>query len=107
MTDQPPVSSTDSVPSSSRRRRAPRPIEGRAADNDTVAPADPSAGALAGGGAESRFLTADDGVRLYHFRHPAKLSPPWAVVVFHAGIASHAGWFSETAAELNHKGITV
>ena len=107
MTDQPPVSSTDSVPSSSRRRRAPRPIEGRAADNDTVAPADPSAGALAGGGAESRFLTADDGVRLHYLHWSAKLSPPWAVVVFLHGIASHAGWFGETAAELNHKGITV
>jgi acylglycerol lipase len=33
--------------------------------------------------------------------------PPWAVVIFLHGIASHAGWFGETAADLNHQGIAV
>jgi acylglycerol lipase len=101
------VSSTNSVSSPSRRGRASRPTEGRTADDDTVAPADPSAGALAGGGAETRFLTADDGVRLHYLYWPAGPSPPWAVVIFLHGIASHAGWFGETATDLNHQGITV
>jgi acylglycerol lipase len=71
-----------------------------------MAPADPP-GALAGAGAESHFLTADDDVRLHYFHWPSEPSPPWAVVVFLHGIASHAGWFGETAAELNHQGIAV
>jgi acylglycerol lipase len=100
------VSSTDSVPSPSRRGRASRPTEGHAADDDTVAPADPP-GVLAGGGAESCFLTADDGVRLHYLYWPAGPSPPWAVLIFLHGIASHAGWFAETATDLNHQGITV
>jgi alpha-beta hydrolase superfamily lysophospholipase len=29
------------------------------------------------------------------------------VVIFLHGIASHAGWFGETAADLNHQGIAV
>jgi acylglycerol lipase len=100
------VSSTDSVPSPSRRGRASRPTEDRAADDDTVAPADPP-GVLAGGGAESCFLTADDGVRLHYLYWPAGPSPPWAVLIFLHGIASHAGWFSETAAHLNQHGVAV
>jgi alpha-beta hydrolase superfamily lysophospholipase len=100
------VSSTDSVPSPSRRGRASRPTEGRAADDDTVAPADPP-GVLAGGGAESCFLTADDGVRLHYLYWPAGPSPPWAVLIFLHGIASHAGWFAETATDLNHHGVAV
>jgi alpha-beta hydrolase superfamily lysophospholipase len=62
---------------------------------------------LAGGGAERRFLTADDGVRLYYLHWSSGPSPPWAVVIFLHGIASHAGWFGETAADLNHQGIAV
>jgi acylglycerol lipase len=103
---QPPASSTDCVPSPWRLGRASRQTEGRAPDDDTVARADPP-GVLAGGGAESRFLTANDGVRLHYLHWRSSRSPPWAVVIFLHGIASHAGWFGETAADLNKQGITV
>jgi acylglycerol lipase len=69
--------------------------------------ADPPAGALAGQGAESRFLTASDGVKLHYLCWRSGRSPPWAVVIFLHGIASHAGWFAETAADLNHQGVAV
>src|SRR5215212_10836266 len=69
--------------------------------------ADPSAGALAGRGAESRFLTASDGVDLHYLRWSSRRSPPRAVIIFLHGIASHAGWFGETAADLNRQGVTV
>jgi acylglycerol lipase len=61
----------------------------------------------AGGDAERRFLTAGDGVRLHclHWRSPQ--SPPSAVLIFLHGIASHAGWFAETAADLNQHGVEV
>jgi acylglycerol lipase len=80
---------------------------GRAADDDTVAGADPPAGVLAGQGAERRFRTADDEVRLHYLAWPTGPSPPWAVVIFLHGIASHAGWFGETAAHLNDYGVAV
>jgi acylglycerol lipase len=60
-----------------------------------------------GGGAESRFLTASDGVRLHYLHWANGPSPPSAVLVFLHGIASHAGWFAETAADLNHRGVDV
>jgi acylglycerol lipase len=82
------------------------PTKGRVPDDHTVAGPDPP-GALAGGGAERRFLTADDGVRLHYLHWSSGRSPPWAVVIFLHGIASHAGWFGETAADLNHQGIAV
>src|SRR5215218_1661402 len=69
--------------------------------------ADPSAGALAGRGAESRFLTASDGVRLHYLRWSSGRSSPWATIIFLHGIASHAGWFGETAADLNSQGVVV
>ena len=69
--------------------------------------ADPTAGALAGRGAESRFLTASDGINLHYLRWSSGRSPPWAVIVFLHGIASHAGWFGETAADLNRQDVTV
>jgi alpha-beta hydrolase superfamily lysophospholipase len=69
--------------------------------------ADPTAGALAGRGAESRFLAASDGVNLHHLRWVSGRSPPWAVVIFLHGIASHGGWFGETAAELKERGVAV
>ena len=69
--------------------------------------ADPSAGALTGRGAESRFLTASDGVNLHYLRWPSGRSPPRAVIVFLHGIASHAGWFGETAADLDSRGVAV
>jgi acylglycerol lipase len=62
---------------------------------------------LGGGNAASRFIQASDGVDL-HYRHwssgPAK---PWAVVIFLHGIASHGGWFAETAADLDSRGVAV
>jgi acylglycerol lipase len=69
--------------------------------------ADPSAGALAGRGAESRFLTASDGVNLHYLRWSTGRSPPWAAIIFLHGIASHAGWFGETAADLDSRGVAV
>src|SRR5215204_4603844 len=69
--------------------------------------ADPSAGALAGRGAESRFLTASDGVDLHYLRWSSGPSPPRATIIFLHGIASHAGWFGETAADLNSQGVVV
>jgi acylglycerol lipase len=69
--------------------------------------ADPPAGALSGRGAESRFLLAGDGVRLHYLHWRSERSPPWAVVIFLHGIASHAGWFGETAADLNRQGVEV
>jgi alpha-beta hydrolase superfamily lysophospholipase len=61
----------------------------------------------AGGDAESRFLVAGDGVRLHHLHWRSGKSPPSAAVVFLHGIASHAGWFSETATDLNRHGVEV
>jgi acylglycerol lipase len=69
--------------------------------------ADAEGGTLGGGDAESRFLTASDGVELHYLRWSSGRSPPWAVVVFLHGIASHAGWFGETAADLNAGGVAV
>ena len=61
----------------------------------------------AGGDAERRFLMAGDGVRLHCLHWRGRQSPPSAVLVFLHGIASHAGWFAETAADLNHHGVEV
>jgi acylglycerol lipase len=61
----------------------------------------------AGGDSESRFLTADDGVRLHYLRWRSVPSPPSAVLIFLHGIASHAGWFAETATDLSHQGVEV
>jgi acylglycerol lipase len=69
--------------------------------------ADPSAGALAGRGAESRFFTASDGVNLHYLCWSTGRSPPWAAIIFLHGIASHAGWFGETAADLTRRGVAV
>jgi acylglycerol lipase len=69
--------------------------------------ADPTAGALAGRGAESRFLTASDGVNIHYLRWSTGRSPPWAAIIFLHGIASHAGWFGETAADLDSRGVAV
>jgi acylglycerol lipase len=61
----------------------------------------------AGGDAESRFLEAGDGVRLHYLRWRSGPPALSAVVVFLHGIASHAGWFAETAAHLNRHGVEV
>jgi acylglycerol lipase len=68
---------------------------------------DALAGVLGGSGAESRLLTADDGVRLRLLHWRSERSPPWAVVILLHGIASHAGWFGETAADLGNRGVAV
>jgi len=61
----------------------------------------------AGGDAERRFLTAADGVRLHCLHWRSQQPPPSAVLIFLHGIASHAGWFAETAADLNRQGVEV
>ena len=61
----------------------------------------------AAGSAESSFITAGDGVGLHHLRWRSERSPPSAVLVFLHGIASHAGWFAETAVDLNRQGVEV
>jgi alpha-beta hydrolase superfamily lysophospholipase len=73
----------------------------------TMVRADELAGVLGGAGAESRFLTASDGVRLHYLHWSSRPSPPWAVLIFLHGIASHAGWFGETAAHLNEHAVAV
>jgi acylglycerol lipase len=73
----------------------------------TMVRADELAGVLGGAGAESRFLTASDGVRLHYLHWSSRPSPPWAVLIFLHGIASHAGWFGETAAHLSEHGVAV
>jgi alpha-beta hydrolase superfamily lysophospholipase len=72
-----------------------------------MARADELAGVLGGAGAESRFLTASDGVRLHYLHWPSRPSPPWAVLIYLHGMASHAGWFGQTAAHLNQHGVAV
>ncbi|HEX3212890.1 MAG TPA: alpha/beta fold hydrolase [Actinomycetota bacterium] len=71
----------------------------------------PAAGAerdlLGGGDAERRAVRVSDGVELHYLRWCGGHSPPWAVVVFLHGIASHGGWFAETAADLDTQGVAV
>jgi alpha-beta hydrolase superfamily lysophospholipase len=69
--------------------------------------ADRPADALSGAGGEQRFVTADDGVRLHCLNWARGKPPPWAVLVFLHGIASHGGWFGETAADLDRQGVAV
>jgi alpha-beta hydrolase superfamily lysophospholipase len=64
-------------------------------------------GTLGGGDAQSRLIRASDGVELHYLRWSSRRSPPLAVVVFLHGIASHAGWFAETATDLDEQGVTV
>jgi acylglycerol lipase len=71
----------------------------------------PAAGAerktLDGGDAVSRAVRASDGVELHYLRWCSGRTPPWATVVFLHGIASHGGWFAETAADLDTYGVAV
>jgi acylglycerol lipase len=62
---------------------------------------------MGGGDAERRLVRAGDGVELHCLRWSSGGSRPWAVVVFLHGIASHAGWFAETAADLDGQGVAV
>ena len=59
------------------------------------------------GEAPSGFVVASDGVRLAYRRWSSIQSDPWAVVVFLHGIASHGGWFGETATDLQTAGVAV
>jgi acylglycerol lipase len=65
------------------------------------------AAGLGGGDALSGFLAAGDGVDLHYLRWPGAGTEPWAVLVFLHGIASHAGWFAETATDLAERGVAV
>jgi len=62
---------------------------------------------LSGGDAVSRAVQASDGVELHYLRWCSGRSPPWAVVAFLHGIASHGGWFAETAIDLDTQGVAV
>src|SRR5262249_55237602 len=53
-----------------------------------------------------RFFPADDGT-LIHYREWPCDGDTRAVLVFLHGIASHAGWFAETAEVLGARGIRV
>src|SRR5829696_1761991 len=69
--------------------------------------AEPPASALTGVGAVIRVVTASDGVELHYLRWLSGRSPPGAVVIFLHGIASHGGWFGETARDLSNRGVAV
>jgi alpha-beta hydrolase superfamily lysophospholipase len=69
--------------------------------------ADAERDTLAGGDAASGAVQASDGVELHYLRWCSGRSPTWVVVVFVHGIASHGGWFAETAADLDTHGVAV
>ena len=69
--------------------------------------ADAERGTLGGGDAVSQLVQAGDGVELYCLRWNGGRSPPWAAVIFLHGVASHGGWFAETAADLATAGVAV
>jgi acylglycerol lipase len=69
--------------------------------------ADAERDTLGGGDAVSRAVRASDGVELHCLCWCSGRSPPWAVVVFLHGIASHGGWFAETAVDLDTQGVAV
>lgn len=54
----------------------------------------------------SSVVRTDDGVELHVSRWSSE-GQPWAVVIFLHGIASHGGWFGETATDLRKHGVTV
>jgi alpha-beta hydrolase superfamily lysophospholipase len=56
--------------------------------------------------AVSSVVRANDGVEL-HVAGWSSESQPWAVVIFLHGIASHGGWFGETASDLSEQGVAV
>ena len=65
------------------------------------------AGTLPSGNAASRFFRASDGVNLHYLTWSGDGTEPWAALVFLHGIASHGGWFAETAADLATAGVAV
>jgi acylglycerol lipase len=84
-----------------------RHTEGRVPGDDTMVGPDALAGVLGGGGAESQFIQSSDGVKLHCLHWSSGPAPPRAVVIFLHGIASHGGWFGETAADLLERGVAV
>jgi alpha-beta hydrolase superfamily lysophospholipase len=101
------MSSARAVSVRSGLGRASRQSEGRAPGDDPMVRPDALAGVLGGGGAKRRFIQAGDGVELHYLLWSSGLAPPWAVVVFLHGIASHGGWFGETAGDLVERGVAV
>jgi acylglycerol lipase len=73
----------------------------------TGAAPDATPGTLGGGDAVSRLVRASDGMELHYLCWSGGLSPRWAAIVFLHGIASHGGWFAETAADLDEQGVAV
>jgi acylglycerol lipase len=76
-------------------------------DRGVADDADPPVETPGGGPFASVFLDARDGVKLHVLRWSSARSRPRAVVVFLHGIASHAGWFGETATDLVSQGVAV
>jgi acylglycerol lipase len=56
---------------------------------------------------DARFIRSTDGVELRLLTWTGEREPPWCVLVFLHGIASHAAWFSETATDLMGNGVAV
>jgi alpha-beta hydrolase superfamily lysophospholipase len=56
---------------------------------------------------ESRFMRASDGVDLHYLRWASAHPEPVAILIFLHGVASHAAWFGETAADLAEQRVTV
>jgi alpha-beta hydrolase superfamily lysophospholipase len=63
-------------------------------------------GARSDGVGLRRFTPAADGTRLHH-QSWLPAGEPWAALVFLHGIASHGGWFADTAAWLAGEGVAV
>ena len=74
-------------------------------DNNAMVRAGVPSGTLGGGA--SRSIRASDGVQLHYLRWSTGGAEPWAAVLFLHGIASHAGWFAETATDLGEQGVAV
>ena len=72
---------------------------------DAAVRADVPAERLGGADAVSFAVRADDGVELHVSRWSG--ARPWAAVIFLHGIASHGGWFGETATDLREQGVAV
>ena len=56
---------------------------------------------------DARIIRASDGVELRLLTWIGEREPPWCVLVFLHGIASHTAWFGETATDLMRNGVAV
>jgi acylglycerol lipase len=74
---------------------------------DVARPQGPAHSLLSGDAAVGGSIEATDGISLHYLRWSSTPTEPWAVVIFLHGIASHAGWFGETAKELEGHGVAV